>query len=421
VGLLLLGAGTAQARTNITYRDSNTESDVITRVTPSVEVAYEGDRGHLRARLGLRSRSYWDNSELNAVDRFGRVDLEHLLTPRLAILANGRVDVYPDRDAVADGNGQELVSDRPDYFRQAFSGGVRYALDPLSSLTVAGGFDGVDYDEGDGDKNFSQRDLDSLEASAVYVRQLSMRDEAGLSLQLSHDSFDEVRTSVAGTGEETNRTVSATLHWGRQWTPVWSSRLAAGARYVRIEDDGIPGLVLLSPSGLDLSPTDSSSGFVGNLQLTRRTKRTVATLGYSKETTPSSGYGSTVDSNTVSAGFRVRLSERLRLDARAFAQQYESLGDSLGVVRFSFTDGCGSLELGLVNGQPVCVGLTDDAIDATVLGGHVQLGWRMNGHWRTFLRYTFRDQSSEGKRPVSEYTDHRVLMGFRYAIPIDLF
>jgi hypothetical protein len=322
---------------------------------------------------------------------------------------------------VEDGDGRELIGDRPDYFRQAFSSGFRYALDPLSTLTVSAGFTDVAYDEGDRGNDFSQRDRDSIEASIAYVRQLSERDEAGLSLRLSRDAFDEVRGRSVGTGEETNRTVAAMLHWGRQWTPAWSSRLAAGARRVRIEEDGIPGLVLLSPSGLDLSPTDDSNGLVGNLEVSRSTKRTVTTLGYYKQTTPSSGYGSTVDSDTISVGFVARLTDRLRLDARAFAQQYESLGDSLGVVRFSFTDGCGSLELGLVNGQLVCVGLTDDEIDATVMGGHVQLGWRVNGHWRTFLRYTFRDQSSEGKRPVSEYTDHGVLMGFRYAIPIDLF
>ena len=439
--LLLLGAGTAQARkhlrvtpgidvrqefnSNINYRERDPESDVVTVVTPTLEFSYEGERGYAKAQVGLRSRSYWRNSELNAVDRFGQLDLERLLSPRLAVMASGRLAFYPNRDAVEDGSGQELIGDRPDYFRQDFSGGFRYALDPLSTLTVAAGFHNVDYDQGDSNNTFSQRDLNTIETSAVYVRQVSERDEAGLSLRLSRDHFDEVRTSFSCTGEETNQTVSAVLHWAREWTRVWSSRVAAGARSVRLEDDGIPGLVLLSSSGLDLSPTDTSFGFVGNLEVTRRTKRTVTTLGYSKQTTPSSGYGSTVGADTVSVGFTARLTDRLGLDVGGFAQQYESLGDTLGVVRFPYnpTPGrpCGPLELGALNSQLVCVGLTDDAIDATVLGAHFQLGWRVNGHWRTFLRYTFRDQTSEGERPLSEYTNHRVMLGFRYAIPIDLF
>jgi hypothetical protein len=415
---------------NIGYRENDTESDLVTAVTPSVALSYEGDRGHVRTTLGLRSRSYWDHSELNGIDRFVRVDFERMLTQRLAVFSEGSYEFFPDHDPAFQDD-LVLVGDRPDYTRHLLSGGLRYALDPLSTLTFAGGFGGENFDRGDGQTSFTRRDRQNLHASMAYARQLSERDETGLTLRFLNDEFDEVEL---GSGEETSRTFVGTLHWARAWTPVWSSRVAAGARVARLDEEAIPGLSLPSPSTFDLSPTDTSVGVVGSLEMSRRTARTVTTLGYSRETVPSSGYGSNVDSDTVSASFTAQLSDRLQLELSGYAQRYDSVGESLVVrERFFIVGGfpvvpvfCEPLGLtgfapGTMNGGPVCVGLTDDEIDATLFGGRAQLGWRVNPHWSTFLRYTFRDQSSRGDRRVAEYTDHRVMMGFRYRLPIDLY
>jgi hypothetical protein len=410
---------------NIGYREDDVESDVVTAVTPTVEFSYEGDRGHARARLGVRSRSYWDHSELNSIDRFGRFEVERLLTPRLAVFSKGIFEVFPDRDPAFDG-GQELVGGRPDYTHRDLSAGVRYVLDPLSALTFAAGFSGEDFDQGDlTDRSFSRRDRESRYALVSYTRQLSERDEVGLKVSFSDDSFDQVELV---TGEETDRTAQARLHWSRAWTPQWSTRVGAGARSVRIDEDSVPGLVVSPTSGLDLSPSETSLGFIGDFEVERSTKRTVTTLGFNKETRPSSGYGSTVDTDTVSASFTARLTQRLQLNLSGYVQRYESVGESLAVLPPIvitwpfFATGCPSeLEAGVLNGGLRCVGLTDNELDATVLGGRVQLGWRVNRQWSTFLRYTYRSQNSRGDRPVSEFTNYRVIMGFHYEVPIDLF
>ncbi len=412
---------------NIGWRDHDTESDVVTAVTPAVQFSYEDDRGFARARLGIRSRSYWDHAELNGIDSFARGEFERLLTPRLTLITNGSFDFFPDRDVAFDDGGQQLAGGRPDYKRASAQVGFRYALGPVSTLTLASGWEGENFDEGDGQVSFARRDWGSLYGYARYSRQLSERDEMGLTVRVSGDRFDELAGANAGLAEETNQMVSALVHWQRAWSPVWSTLATIGPRWVRIEQDEIPGLVVAPGSGLDFSPSETSLGIVGTLEITRLSKRTATTLSYRRDTRPSSGYGSNTDTDTLSGDFTLRLTQRLELNLGAFAMRYQSVGDALAVVGSPFFGlpcellGLSGFTPGRINLAPVCVGLVDQLIDATVTGGHVRLGWRVTQDWSTFMRYTYRDQTSRGDRPITEYTDHRVMMGFRYAVPIDLF
>jgi uncharacterized protein (PEP-CTERM system associated) len=77
---------------NVGNTEHDEDSDVVTFFTPSVALSHEEGRGHTKLLLGLRSRSYWDHSELNAVDRYVRGDVERMLTQRLTFFSDGKYE-----------------------------------------------------------------------------------------------------------------------------------------------------------------------------------------------------------------------------------------------------------------------------------------------------------------------------------------
>jgi hypothetical protein len=392
---------------NVGNTSRDEESDVVTFFSPSVALSHEEGRGHTKLLLGLRSRSYWDHSELNSVDRYVRGDFERMLTQRLTAFSNGRYEYFPDRDVFDDGGDPGLEGENPDWKRWDLSGGLRYALSPLSSISVSAGFSGDAFSKGDSDPSFFRRDRDSYFGSVAYQRYLSERDEVSLTMSYSDDRFDGGGTTsnpTSLTGEETNRVASAFASWNRAWTRRWSTHFAGGARWVSIDQDSIPGIRCFPT---DCGSSDSGAGFVGSAGVQYETKLSELGLSYSRETRPSSGYGGNVDVGTVSGRFRRQLSQRMSVRGDAYYQRYASVGET-SVPFLCSTTAC-------------LTQFTDSAIDADLLGANLTLDWRVGEHWTTFARYSYRDQTSEGDRDVSEYESHRVTFGFRYALPIDIY
>jgi hypothetical protein len=101
------------------------------------------------------------------------------------------------------------------------------------------------------------------------------------------------------------------------------------------------------------------------------------------------------------------VTKRLTLRGDGYWQGYESVGDTVICVPV-----VGSICLPLK---------ADNAIEAAVVAATGQLDWRTTERWTTFVRYTFMDQSAKSDRLVDEYTDHRVVLGFRYDYDLDLY
>lgn len=378
-----------------------------------LELSREGARGHARFRLGVRARSYWDHSEINAVDRFVGGELERLLTPRLAAFTSGHFDYYPERDEFETDGQPQLAGDRPDWKGYGLTGGLRYALDAVSTLTLSSTLDSVDYGQGDLGDDFFERDRRSYLSALAYERYLSERDAIGITVSYADDWFDEAEGSA---GEETSRVVSGIASWSRAWSESWSTSLGGGVRWASLHQDELEGLFLPVP-GIDLSPSDRSFGFVGSAGIERKTSVSTLSLAYGREISPTSGYGGQADVDTLSASYERRLAERLTVRLEGFAQRYESAGDTVVPGRLVIIiDPISGLEVARLF-VPL---LTDSAIDARLMGAGLRLDWRLRKHWSTFLRYGFLDQQSDGDRAIESFDAHRVTVGFRYALPIDL-
>ena len=162
---------------------------------------------------------------------------------------------------------------------------------------------------------------------------------------------------------------------------------------------------------------------IGAAEVTRKFRRGELNLSYRRETRPSSGLGASLDTDKLRARYATRLTSRLRLAVSGELYRYRSAGDSIvseNPVGFSFPSFTPICAEGSVGIGASCFREVDDEIDSKTWIALVRLDWRIRERFFTFVSYRYRDQTSDGTRSVGEFDSHRVMLGFRYAYPIDL-
>jgi hypothetical protein len=387
---------------NVLRRENREESDLVTRVTPKLSVAQAGERGHTRLWAGLRSRTYWDVSDLDAIDRFLGWDVEQRLSPRFSAFSDGQLAFYENLDAVVD-NEVVLGGGRPDKQLLRAGAGLRYALTPVSNLSAFVGYREWDYSSGDTESTSRRRDSESRWGVLSYGRALSPRDQISASLALGESDFSNI-----GEGSETDDMLEGTAQWARAWSPAWLTSFSAGLRSLKTET---------------AAGEDRSVGAIGAAEVTREFQRGELSLSYRRETRPSSGLGSSLDTDRLRTSYETQLTSRLRLAISGEYHRYRSAGDSIvsenpiGFTVPSFSPICPAGSVGIGTS---CFREVDDEIDSKTWTGLVRLDWRIRERFFTFVSYRYRDQTSDGTRSVSEFDNHRLMLGFRYAYPVDL-
>ena len=460
---------------NPTHSRSHPENDGITRVRPSLELYSESERGHMSLSFGADTRTHLELHELNAVDPYARFRIERDLSRRLELFGNGRWARRTDRDPVDDpdsGDDDALLLDgRPDVERRSALLGMRYHLSPASDISLAFDDGDADYEPNDaddgavnprGDELDPRRDHRTSGIALEYRRAASPRDLLFATFSQRWNAFDDITQEHPGTVvpgetvtllEQEESQSSVALGWRREWTPTWSTVLRGGARLLEAEGNEHQNVTFFRPDGstTDLEIDDRSTALVGVASVTRSTQRSTLTLSLEAETRPSSGRTGSVDVQTLRAGYRRQLTERLSLDLRGEVGRQESATDfdvfqvltaafgqpdytaaaraacfdsgglygdwDSGVPRLVFDRDEGRLRFTSV--LPVCSAALESLIDTDVQRFDLTLDWRMRRTLTTFLRYTFVDRDADGA-VGSSYRDHRVRIGFRYYFGVDL-
>lgn len=401
----------------LTSDDAKGDGDYLTLIAPELSLRSRGDWGYGQLGLSLVSRTYLDNSEMNGIDRRGLFDLDGRLAPRLSMFSSGSYVFRDDTNEIEEG-GATLHQAQGDREIFDLAGGLRYALDARSSLSARLGFAGRRPDpEPAQERLSSQRDIDTQFASLVYSRVVTPLDRLDLTLGAAESDFGDI-----GAGEEESRTLSANLGWYRAWTPHWSTSAVAGIRRITSERER-------DPRG-----ESSTSDFVGSLVLERNGRRTTASLVYTRQTQPSSSFGTSVDLDSLTALFSVKLSRRLTLRLEGRADLYGSIQEDArvdfgnpGETTLVFRDGrlvlvCTRQGDVLAPGPTGlgCFGVTDSEIDTTTLMLSARLNYRVTPDLVGFLDYRYTDQDSSGDIRLIDLDEHRILLGVRYSYPIDL-
>ena len=156
-------------------------------------------------------------------------------------------------------------------------------------------------------------------------------------------------------------------------------------------------------------------GFIGGASLERKTPRTHARLTLSRVTQPGSGVGASQNVNSIDGNLRVDLAARLAFVVDGRWQAYDAAAN-------------GAIFVGFAPGPPgdTLVGVScfrDSENEAAyeLTSASARLDWRVWEHWVTFVQYRYLHQTSSGEIAVSEFDNHRVSLGMRYALPIDVF
>ena len=388
--------------TNV-LREEDDEADWVTRIIPKLSFARESEQGHARVWLGLVSRLYAEFDELDGTDRYMKWDVDHSLNSRLSVFSEGRLMYLESQDAVADGD--TLIGEgRPDQRQTQAGGGLRYTLSPMSSITASGGYFGRDYSSNSPDPRDARRDSDTRWGALSHNRVLNSTNRLSSSLQYQQTDFENI-----GVGSETDDMVSGTVQWDRAWSPIWSSTLSTGLRWLKADTD---------------AGSNTTLGFVGGASLTRRFRRGEFNLSYQRETRPSSGLGSSLDTDTLRAAFKTRLSQRLRLEILGEYELFNSANETDFSVDPSVQQVGGLTVLNCPSGSTFeggkCKGKTNDVIESGSVVASVRLDWQIRQRLFTFVRYRYQDQTSSGTRNVGEFDSHRIMLGFEFGYPFDM-
>lgn len=382
---------------NVFYSEEDEEVDYVTRVAPQVELRYDSDRDTAKLRAGVISSSYLRHSGLNGVTYSAKGSLDHKLSPRLSLGLDGAYRFYPNLDAVTQDD-QLIQSARPDLEAWNLGGGLSLQQSARSNFGLNFAYSGRRYHSAASDPEATERDYESISSSFLHRSLLSARDRVDLTL-----GAYQTRYSNVGAGTQEDRFGTILADWFRSWDSRWSSSLSGGLRLLHSDPENVAA--------------ETTLGFIGGASLHRKSQKTSMVATISRTTRPGSGVGASLDVTSVGGSLRFDLTERVGLHLDGRWQLYKSAANGAILV----SQGVPSCGPGETQVGSSCFRDSENQVDSELTSLQARLDWRLRKHWVTFLSYDFRHQTSSGDIEVSEYQVHLVLLGVRYALPVDLF
>jgi hypothetical protein len=395
---------------NIFNTESDTDSDLTTIVSPSIDFRLQNDTTRLSMGYRLRSSHHLDFSDLNSIDHRFVVQGTRTLTPRLSLFGAGSFTRLPKSDDV-EVDDVIIRSGRRDSEARTASGGLRYTLDRLSNVSLS--FSWAEQTQSVDEE--TQRGINfEPETKAValsYQRRLSPLDSVGFRISRREsvfrpnpDSFERqvlaiqigggcppgfepispgsilcVATEVVSLPDNESDANTVTATWSRIWSPRWNSDLALGWTRVDSRQRG--------------QSFDPSYSLTGSLEISRRTRFSTLMLSYSKFTRPSTSAGADVDTDAALFSFKRSLTRRLVGELTARWIRTRSASDA------------------------------NSRLDTQNVGVDGTLDWHVGERFTTFMRIAYFTQSGAGNfaTGTTEFEDYRAVVGFRYFHPIDLY
>ena len=375
--------------TNPTYEQHRRDAiaDYALRYRPNLTLESNGPAGHVRLNGGVDGRNYDELNELNGHDLFAEFDIDRKLNNRWTLFGTGSYTAYEKRDPVTVGE-TLLQSERVDLDQAIAQMGLRYSVTAQSTLSGSYAYANYDFE----DPSTGQprdRDFTSNLGSLTYTYALSARDSLFVQGAYRRTEFDPAGQQIPPfpfRPDQEDDQWSALAGWSRQWTPIWSSSLSGGSRWLRSES-GISARLIGGGAGVIIPGSSGrSTAFVGNAYLRRVTERSNFELTFKQETRPSSGISASVDDRELGAFYWTKLTRRLSLTLRgsyALREASASSADEAKIQRFAST-----------------------------------LEWRVRKRTAIFLRYNFVASDTDNVF-FQEYTENRVQLGLRYAFDLD--
>ncbi len=427
---------------NVLSRETDERSSWVTRTRPGITLSARDEKGTLDLDLGLTFRNYWSLRDIDGIDQHYALRGKRKLSDRFEMDLRASHRVADNRDDIfenVDGSDFLIQSERPDVIYDEAIVGARYALTSRTNLVGSFDYERREYDDNRLIRDTQVRDLDTVGGSIGLEHVLTPLDQLSLSYGVSRSDQDPA-SSVSSVPDQRDELGTLTLAWTRAWSPKWSSRASVGQRWIDAERFDVPVVVfdvqeivipgsgsvrlLTNPRAVELDESDSSSGLVGSLSLTRQLPRGDLTFGLSRDAR-TGGAGATTSSSieihTFFAQLSHRLSDRVKLRLSGSFSDYESIGefDVPILPNAQFDDFCvpGSRRRqvpGATGNEAIwCTVEATSEVDLEQLRLDLQVDWRMRKDINAYARFSLIDQDSKG-RTLRSFERHRISVGFRY-------
>jgi len=462
---------------NVFYKETNPTSSVITIVRPELMLDNRGSLGHVTLDAFLASHTFWEQSELDGVDRGIGGDVDRTIFPRLSVFGNGsyqRIAPHaeirgPESVTFVTQPGQpaqpvitpgELVEGAvPTADVGQGQAGFRYLLTPLSKLSISGGPYSIQY-LGSGPSNSGFRDREGYFADLTLDHSLSATDSLSFAIDASTTQFSSVTAGSAevldpenphvvsvSTGSTASDLQSFSIGWNRTWNERWTTSLSVGARRLDSRTTGaLQETTRVAPdpgSGqpvpfTDFVKTDSDSvgpGWIGGLSIQRLFARGALALSYSRETrTTGSLAASNVDVDSVSLTYKWRLAEYVTWTTTGGYEHYLSADRFPEILPAQYVTGsfnpvsgpefsCSSgtlVESGSgVNKSGQCEINANSRLQSDLWTATTRVDWQLQKRLSTFVVLRFVNRSGDPALFGNPFDKWNVGFGFHYDFALD--
>jgi hypothetical protein len=305
---------TEEYNDNIFFEERNADNDIITTVSPAIDVVERTERLDLRLNGRLDGVLYARHPEFNEVDHGHSGRMQYQVTPRFSAAARaGYVsDSRPDRDLIE--TGQVLTAVRRDRQDYALSG--TYLLSEKTAATLSYGYARDDYD----DPEFENVRTHTIGLGLTRdLQPLLPRTVGRLNIGYAHYEYDDARFD--------NYTLTAGA--SHALSEAWNILLDVGVRYTRSEYDTLR-LVPVTPvlfSAVPDEETDQEWGGIGQAVVSYAGEFTTVNARLYQELDTSSGQIGTVQRTAFVLDATRRFTEDLRFGFSAgyYVNQSEDL------------------------------------------------------------------------------------------------
>lgn len=273
---------------NIFLATGNKKADLISTVTPKLDLQVRSEIGEASMTAGFNWLKYFDNSSLDAIDYFVQGNGGYRFSPRLSLTAGANYSRDSRPDSISTDTGLAVNSGSG---RQNYQLSGTYALSEKTATTLSYAYGRQNYD--------SSRFLDTSThfASAGIEQDVSrFLKETKVRATVSFSSDDTAPSSVDN--------YTATIGASTKLNEKWSISLNVGGRYTHSEFDVLQqSLDLQTFTILTETVRDKkdSVGWVGNLALSYSGEYINGALSFQRDVTPASGRAGATERTGVGA------------------------------------------------------------------------------------------------------------------------
>lgn len=279
------------------YSTQRSEHDLISTITPQIEIARKTERIETSFLGKIDQRYYASNTELNAIDQTYRGNLQYALTPRISVGGQGGYirDSSPDRDVLTTG----LIMSTATRNRQNYGFSGNYTISEKTSANLTYNYSKDSWDSAKyTDTETNSLNLGFIHDLSAFFRETKSQANFGFSHYISTGMSVDSYMGTIGISSQLNK--------------LWSISIDGGMRYTHSQYNVLMGKVVFPfiVTWTEEINTYGTAG-TGTISLNYKGEKTSATFSLMRDLQTASGQIGTVERTSFSISATKRFTYEL--------------------------------------------------------------------------------------------------------------